>query len=87
MDTALARWNCASTWGNFYGSGAHEEKIRKWARRQRVGAGPIGVYGLSEVVGAVRQAAARTEYRDNPVLVTMKVLAAADLLTEPMGDA
>lgn len=72
--------------GKFYGSGAHEEKIRKWAKRQRVGAGPIGVYGLNEVVGEVRQAAARTEYRDNPVLVTMKVLAAAGMLAQPDSD-
>ena len=32
--------------GKFAGSGAHEEQIRKWARRQRVGAGPIGVLWL-----------------------------------------
>ncbi len=72
--------------GKFYGSGTHEEKIRKWAKRQRVGAGAIGVYGLGEVVGEVRQAATRTEYRDNPVLVTMKVLAAAGMLAAPVSD-
>jgi hypothetical protein len=73
--------------GKFAGSGTHEEKIRKWAKRQRVGSGPIGVFGLREVIGEVRQAAVRTEYRDNPVLVTMKVVAAAGMLPEPISDA
>ncbi len=68
--------------GKFAGSGAHEEQIRKWAKRQRVGAGPIGVYGLKDVVGRVREAASHTQYRDDPVLVTMKVLEAAGMLAE-----
>lgn len=68
--------------GKFYGSGAHEEKIRAWAKRQRIGIGPIGVFGLNDVVGQVRAAASHTEYRDNPVLVTMKVLEAAGMLTQ-----
>jgi hypothetical protein len=72
--------------GKFAGSGAHEHRIRRWAKRQRVGAGRIGVYGLSDVVGTVRQVASRTEYIDNPVLVTMKVLAAAGMLTEAIPD-
>jgi hypothetical protein len=67
--------------GRFSGTGAHEERVRKWARRQRAGAGPIGVYGLSDVVSVVRQAAAPRAYRDNPVLVTMKVLEAAGMLS------
>jgi hypothetical protein len=66
--------------GKFAGTGANEAAIRTWAKRQRVGAGNIGVYGLSDVVGVVRQAASRTEYRDHPVLVTMKVLEAAGML-------
>lgn len=68
--------------GKFAGSGAHEEQIRKWAKRQRVGAGPIGVYGLKDVVGRVREAASHKQYRDDPVLVTMKVLEAAGMLIE-----
>jgi hypothetical protein len=68
--------------GKFAGSGAHEEQIRKWAKRQKVGAGPIGVYGLKDVVGRVREAASHKQYRDDPVLVTMKVLEAAGMLTE-----
>jgi hypothetical protein len=72
--------------GKFYGSGAHEEKIRIWAKRQQIGGGPIGVFGLKDVVGQVRAAASHTEYRDNPVLVTMKVLDAAGMLTQALPD-
>ncbi|HEX3804559.1 MAG TPA: hypothetical protein VHV75_17160 [Solirubrobacteraceae bacterium] len=45
--------------------------------------GPIGVYGLTDVVGVVRQTAVPRGYRDNPVLVTMKVLEAAGMLAGP----
>jgi hypothetical protein len=58
----------------------HEPAIREWAATQIVGGGPIEVYGLSDVIQAVRTAAASKTYRDNPVLVTMKVLDAAGLL-------
>lgn len=66
-----------------FSTGAHEEQVRRWATRQRVGAGPIGVYGLTDVVDVVRQAAVPRAYRDNPVLVTMKVLEAAGMLSAP----
>jgi hypothetical protein len=49
--------------------------------KRSVGCGPIKIYGLDEVVGAVREAAEHKQYRDDPVLVTMKVLAAARMLT------
>lgn len=62
--------------------GTHEPVIRAWAAKQCVGAGPIGVYGLSDVIEAVRSAAASKSYRDNAVLVTMKVLNAAGLLVD-----
>jgi hypothetical protein len=61
-------------------TGTHETAIRDWANAQHVGCGPIEVYGLSDVVEAARTAAASKTYRDNPVLVTMKVLNAAGLL-------
>jgi hypothetical protein len=61
--------------------GTHETAIRVWATEQHVGAGPIKVFGLGEVVGAVRAAAERKQYRDDPVLVTLKVLQAAGQLT------
>ncbi len=60
--------------------GTHEASIREWASKQHVGSGPIEVYGLGDVTDAVRRAAASKTYRDNPVLVTMKVLDAAGLL-------
>lgn len=60
--------------------GTHEAAIRAWAQAQIVGAGPIEVYGLPDVIQLVRAAAASKTYRDNPVLVTMKVLDAAGLL-------
>jgi hypothetical protein len=66
-----------------FSTGTHEERVRRWATRQRVGAGSIGVYGLTDVVGVVRQAAVPRGYRDNPVLVTMKVLEAAGMLSAP----
>lgn len=60
--------------------GTHEKAIRDWCAQQVVGGGPIEVHGLNDVVVAVRDVAASKTYRDNPVLVTMKVLAAAGLL-------
>jgi hypothetical protein len=46
------------------------------------------VLALREIVEAVRAAARSKTYRDNPVLVTMKVLSASGLLTEdnPIDD-
>lgn len=63
-------------------SGKHEAAIRAWAARQHVGRGPLRVYGLEDVVQAVREVASSKTYRDNPVLVTLKVLDAAGLLIE-----
>jgi hypothetical protein len=75
--------------GRFAGptKGQHEIEIRKWAAGQRVGRGSIKVLGADEVVDKVRKAAARKQYRDNPVLVTMKVLEAAGLLTAEIPDS
>lgn len=58
----------------------HEPVIREWAATQIVGGGPIEVYGLPDVIQVVRKVAGSKTYRDNPVLVTMKVLDAAGLL-------
>lgn len=63
----------------------HERRIRRWAARQRVGAGSIGVVGLEEVVWKVRLAAERRQYRDNAALVAVKVLAEAGQLVELDG--
>jgi hypothetical protein len=67
-------------------TGRHEKEIRAWARTKRVGGGPIRVFGLSDVVGSVREAASHKQYRDNPVLVTMKVLEAAGMLRQALPD-
>jgi hypothetical protein len=69
--------------GRFAGQvkGEHEERIRRWAKGQRVGAGTIQVYGLDQIVGKVREAAAKKQYRDNPVLATLKAIEATHELT------
>jgi hypothetical protein len=60
--------------------GAHETRIREWCASQRVGVGPIRVVGVKEVVDRVRGAAKKTQYRDNAVLVAMRVLEEAGAL-------
>ncbi len=60
--------------------GTHEERVRAWCANQHAGVGPIEVFDVHAVVDEVRRAAAHKQYRDNPVLVTMKVLEAAGLL-------
>ncbi len=65
--------------GRFAGGGS-EAATREWCSHQRVGAGPIAVIGAKEVVSAVREVARSTQYRDNAVLATLKLLDAADAL-------
>ena len=65
--------------GRFAG-GANEAQVREWAAEQVIGAGPLAVVGADKVVAIVREVAARKQYRDNPVLATMKVLAATGAL-------
>ncbi len=62
--------------GRFSGrkAGEHEQRVRAWAAKQRVGCGPIKVVGVREVVRDVREAASDTQYRDSAVLVTLKAL-------------
>jgi hypothetical protein len=66
-----------------FASGVNEQRVRSLAKRQRVGGKPIGVYGLDDVVDLVIKEAAPKGYRDNAVLVTLKVLDAAGRLREP----
>ena len=61
--------------------GVHERRIRDRCAGQVAGGGPIAVFGVEDVVRDVLSVAAQTQYRDNAVLVTMKVLDAAGLLT------
>jgi hypothetical protein len=69
--------------GRFAGptKGTHEAAIRQWCAAQLAGGGPIEVFGVKEVIASVQKAAVSKTYRDNPVLVTMKVLEAGGLLT------
>jgi len=62
--------------GRFAGRkhGEHEARIREWATTERAGGGSIRVFGLTEVIDSVLTAATLKQYRDNPVLVTIKVL-------------
>ncbi len=74
--------------GRFAGptKGDHERHVRDWCRRQRTGAGSIHVHSLSDMVDTVVEAAITgRQYRDNPVLVTMKLLQAAGLLSPGLG--
>jgi len=66
--------------------GAAHDALRQaghWCAKQRIGAGAVKVVGLSEVVARVRHEAASKQYRDNPVLVSLKVLQEAGLLDHP----
>lgn len=67
--------------GKFAGGG-HEARIRDWAAGQRIGGCPLQVIGADAVVERVRQVALSKQYRDNPVLATLKVLAATGALAE-----
>ena len=58
-------------------AGTHEKAIRAWCAKQKAGGGPIEFYGIKDILDAVVGASRLKTYRDNPVLVTMKVLAAA----------
>lgn len=57
--------------------------VKEWAQRQRVGAGPIGVYSGSEVAAIVLKMAESKTYRDHAVLMTVKVLQAAGMIKKP----
>jgi hypothetical protein len=74
--------------GKFAGPtrGQHEARIRTWCAEQTAGAGPIEVFGIHDVIQRVLHAAAKKQYRDNAVLVTMKVLEAARLLNLTLPD-
>ncbi|MGA2877190.1 MAG: hypothetical protein ABSE82_16865 [Nitrososphaerales archaeon] len=73
--------------GRFSGpsKGDHEDRVRRWCRTQRAGAGEIEVCSLSDMVEIVVKAATDAkQYRDNPVLVTMRLLNAAGLLVSEL---
>jgi hypothetical protein len=68
-------------------SGTHEARVREWCSHQYVGAGPIKVIGVNDVVAQVSAVAASKQYRDNAALVAMKVLDAAGALKLRLPDS
>ena len=75
--------------GKFAGQtkGAQEAEIRSWCASKIAGGGPIEVRSAKQIAHRVREIAASTTYRDNPGLVTMKVLKQAGFLTEDVDIA
>lgn len=66
--------------GSRPGEASHEQRIKDWCASQAVGAGPIEVVDVHEVVSRVRTMAESKQYRDNAALVAVKVLEAAGML-------
>lgn len=62
-------------------SGENERLVREWCAQQRIGSGPVAVYGVVEVAEVARRLAERKTYRNNPALVAIKVLQEAGMLT------
>ncbi len=60
--------------------GSGEEKIRQHLSRMIVGAGPVQVYDLDEIVDGVLEASKASTYHDDPVIMTVKALAASGRL-------
>lgn len=63
-------------------TGLNEQRVRDWASATVAGGGPIAVIGVDDVVERVRKVAASKQYRDDPVLVALKVLEAAGQLKD-----
>lgn len=62
--------------------GTHEARIREWCRCQRVGVGPVAVFGVQDVVEQVMAAASTGQYQNSAVLTTIKVLRAAGIVVQ-----
>lgn len=72
---------CVGAWANAK-TGKDEQLTRDWCAKQTVGAGPIQVYDLKDVVPVARHLAKSKTYRNNPALVAIKVLDAAGVLKD-----
>lgn len=69
------------TVGKFAGKGTkNEDQVRAWCGGQTAGGGSIELLTVREIVEQVRKVAGDTTYIDNPVVVALKVLAAANVL-------
>lgn len=68
--------------GRFAGraAGLNESRVRDWCSKTAVGAGPIEVFNVTEVVDRVLPLAESQTYRDNAALVALKVLKEAKKL-------
>jgi hypothetical protein len=66
--------------------GTHEPVIRAWAHTQIVGGGPSRSSGCRMWSQLYAQQLDRRPTRDNPVLVTMKVLESAGLLASDVDN-
>lgn len=64
-----------------------ETTVREWAARERVGGGPIGVYGPLDYVDVVKALAESTSYIDHPIIAAIKVMNFADLLRKKAATA
>lgn len=75
-------------WVRFYvgrfaaASAGHEQRIRDWCKTTIVGGGPIEVLGPHEVAEQITLAAQHSQYRDHPVLTTVKLLTATGRLAQ-----
>lgn len=67
--------------GKFAG-GHHEARIREWAATQQIGGCSLQIIGANQVVAEVREVARSKQYRDSPVLATLKVLEATGALRD-----
>lgn len=61
-----------------FASVSQELDTRSWCSSQIIGAGPIKVFSVDEIVQKVKPMAQSKTYRDNPALVTLKVLDEAE---------
>ena len=63
-----------------YKDGSGEAKIRQHLGHMEVGAGPVHVFNLEEIVDGVLQASRASTYHDDPMIMTVKALAASGRL-------
>jgi hypothetical protein len=73
--------------GKFAGSAKADQEaaVREWCSTQWIGGGPIEVRSLPDIIEKIRRVSSSTMYRDNAVIVTMKVLSLAGLLTQEVA--
>lgn len=60
-----------------YKDGRGEAKIRRHLGTMDVGAGPVQVFNLDEIMEGVLEASKASTYHDDPVIMTVKALAAS----------